>query len=116
LGQTFKLRIRDPFHADFAPDWLLNANGVTSNLSEAIYDFVDRHEKQRLRRHAKRGNINGMENFLDIFTALIRLLYVFHVRGFVHRLKLIGRLCDYVESATCGFENDQDSSEGYLYS
>lgn len=115
-GRRFRLRIHDPFHADVAPDWLLNANGDTSNLAEAIYDFVDRHEKQRLRRHAMRGNINGMENFLDIFTTLVRLLYVYHVRGYVHRLKLIGRLCDYVEIATCGFENEQDASEGYLYS
>ena len=115
-GRMFRLRIRDPFHADVAPDWLLNAIVDTSNLAEAIYDFVDRHEKLRLRRHAKRGNINGMENFLDIFTALVRLLYIYHVRGFVHRLKLIGRLCDYFEIATCGFENAQDANEGYLNS
>lgn len=115
-GRMFRLRIRDPFHADVAPDWLLNAKVDTSNLAEAIYDFVDRHDKKRLRKHAKRGNINGMENFLDIFTALVRLLYVYHVRGFVHRLKLIGRICDYIEIATCGFENAQDASEGYLYS
>ncbi len=115
-GRMFRLRIRDPFHADVAPEWLLNAKGDTSNLTEAIYGFVDRHDKQRLRKHAKRGNVNGMENFLDIFTALVRLLYVYHVRGFVHRLKLIGRVCDYVEIATCGLENDQDASEGYLCS
>jgi len=115
-GGIFRLRIRDPFHADIAPDWLLNVKGDTTNLAEAIYDFVDRHEKQRLRKHAKRGYINGMENFLDIFTALVRLLYVYHVRGVVHRLKLIGRLCAYVDIATCGFENTQDASDGYLYS
>jgi len=115
-GSIFRLRIRDPFHPDVAPDWLLNARGDTSNLAEAIYDFVDRHEKQRLRRHAKRGNINGMENFLDIFTALVRLLYVYYVRGFVRRNKLIGRLCDYLEVATSGIASSQDSSNGYLYS
>jgi HKD family nuclease len=115
-GRLFQPRIRDPFHSDVAPDWLLNAKDDTSNLAEAIYDFVDRHEKQRLRKHAKRGNINGMENFLDIFTALVRLLCVYHVRGFVHRLKLIGRLCNYIEIAICGFDNAQDSSEGFLYS
>ncbi|MEI7688406.1 MAG: hypothetical protein WCL32_25645, partial [Planctomycetota bacterium] len=115
-GRMFRLRIRDPFHADVAPDWLLNAKEDSNNLAEAIYDFVDRHEKQRLRKHAKRGNINGMENFLDIFTALVRLLYVYHVRGFVHRLKLIGSVCNYVEIAICGIENAQDASEGYLFS
>ena len=115
-GRMFHLRVRDPFHADVAPDWLLNAKEGTTNLAEIIYDFVDRHEKRCLRKYAKQGNINGMENFLVIFTELVRLLYVYYVRGFVHRLQAIGRLCNYVEIATCGFENDQDSSEGYLYS
>ena len=115
-GRKFRLRVRDPFHADIAPDWLLNAKGETENLTEAIYDFVDRHEHQRLRKHAKRGNINGMENFLDIFTAVVRLLYVYHVRGFVHRLQLIGRLCNYIDIAMCGFERAQDATAGYLCS
>lgn len=113
-GGTFRLRIRDPFHADVAPGWLLNTKNDTNNLAEAINDFVDRHEKQRLRRHAKRGNINGMENFLDIFTALVRLLYVYHVRKCIDRLQLIGRICKYIEIAMCGFESTQDASEGYL--
>ena len=64
----------------------------------------------------KRGNINGMENFLDIFTSLVRLLYVYHVRGVVNRNKLIGRFCNYLQIATCGIETSQDYSEGYLYS
>lgn len=114
LGGKFRLRIRDPFHADNAPDWLLKAKEDTADLAEAIYDFVDRHEKQRLRKHAKHGNINGMENFLDIFTALIRILYVYHARGVVHRLKLIGRLNAYVEIATYGIESAEDGCEGYL--
>ncbi len=113
--RMFRLRVSDPFHADVAPDWLLNAKEGTTNLAEIIYDFVDRHEKRCLRKYAKHANINSMENFLVIFTELVRLLYVYHVRGFVHRLQMIGRLCNYVEIATCGFENDQDSSEGYLY-
>jgi hypothetical protein len=115
-GRAFRLRIRDPFHADVAPEWLLNAKDDTNNLAEAVCDFVDRHEKQRLRRHAKRGNINGIENFLDIFTALVRLLYVYHVRGVVHRLKLVGRVINYVMIATHGWETDQDYCEGYLNS
>jgi hypothetical protein len=114
-GRMFRLRIRDPFHADVAPDWLLNAKEDTTNLAEAIYDFVDRHEKQRLRKHAKRGNINGMENFLDIFTALVRLLYVYHLRGLVHRDQLIARFCNYLDVATNGIDSSQDSSDGYLY-
>jgi hypothetical protein len=113
---VFRLRVRDPFHADDAPDWLLNAKEETTNLAEAIYDFVDRHEKQRLRRHAKHGNINGMENFLDIFTALVRILYVYHARGFVHRNQLVGRLTKYIAIATNGIDSADDYSEGYLSS
>jgi hypothetical protein len=113
--KKFRLRIRDPFHSDIAPEWLLQAKTESENLAEAIYDFVDRHEKQRLRRHAKRGNINGMENFLDIFTALVRILYVYYVRGVVNRFKFIDCLCKYLEIAAAGIDSDNDFSEGYLY-
>lgn len=115
-GRTFRLRVRDPFRPDVAPEWLLDAQGDTGNLLQAIYDFVDRHDKQRLRKHAKRGNINGMENFLDILTALVLLLYRYHRRGIVPRPQLIGRLCNYVDIATCGGNDDQLQSEGYMYS
>jgi hypothetical protein len=106
--------IRDPYHPDVAPEWLLQPNADAPALAEAIYDFADRHEKHRLRKHAKRGNINGMENFLDIFIALIRILCVYHARGVVHRGQLIPRICRYLDVATMGFENDEDCSEGYL--
>lgn len=113
-GRKFKLRIRDPFRSDSAPEWLLHARTDTSNLTEAIYDFVDRHEKQRLRKHVTRGNINGMENFLDIFTTLIRLLYVYYVRDVVNRHHLIERICRYLEIATIGTDEKEDRN-GYLY-
>lgn len=112
--REFRLRIRDPFRSDSAPDWLLNAKTDKSNLTEAIYDFVDRHEKQRLRKHVKRGNINGIENFLDIFTVLVRLLYVYYVRGIVNRHQLIGRVCCYLEIATVGTDESK-YGDGYLY-
>jgi HKD family nuclease len=115
-GRSFRIRIRDPFRSDEAPEWLLNTKEDKGDLAEAIYDFADRHEKKRLRKHAKRGNINGMENFLDIFTSLVRLLYVYHLRGVVNRDKLIGRFCKYIQIATCGIETSQDYCEGYLYS
>lgn len=112
--RKFRLRVHDPFHPDLAPDWLLNAKANKMSLAEAIYEFVDRHEKQRLRRHVKRGNINGTENFLDIFTALVRLLYVYHVRGVVNRYQLIGRICQYLEVATSDAE-ENEYRDGYLY-
>ncbi len=115
-GRSFRLRIRDPFHADVAPEWLLSAKADADNLKAAVLDFVGRHEKLRLRHHARRGNINGMENFLDIFTSLVRLLYVYHVRGVVHRPMVVGRLMNYVRIATHGWETEQDYCEGYLNS
>lgn len=115
-GRMFRLRIRDPFHADDAPHWLIQAKGDTSSLAETIYDFADRHEWQRLRKHAKRGNINGLENFLDIFTALVRLLYVYYARGIVERSQLVGRFCRYIEVATSGIDATEDFCEGYLSS
>ena len=113
-SRKFRLSIRDPFQADIAPDWLLNDKGDISNLNEAIYDFVDRHDNQRLRKHSKRGNINGMENFLDIFTALIKLLYRYYNRNIINRYKLIEYLVKFVQIAISGFENTDDFSEGFL--
>lgn len=115
-GRMFRLRIRDPYHPDVAPEWLLNAKANTSDLGEALGDFVDRHEMKLLRKHAKRGNINGVENFLDILTTLVHILYVYHLRGVVSGGKFLGHLCDYLEIATSGIDTNDDSSDGYLYS
>lgn len=117
LGQRkFRLKIRDPFHADIAPEWLIESNTITADLEEAIYEFVDRHERKRLHKHASLGNINGMENFLDIFTTLVRLLYVYYKRGVVKRGKLIGHFCTLIELATTGRNSDNEYIDGYLYS
>lgn len=117
FGQRkFRLKIRDPFHADIAPEWLIESKTKTADLEEAIYEFVDRHERKRLLKHASLGNINGMENFLDIFTTLVRLLYVYYRRGVVKRGKLIGRFCTFVELATIGKDTENEQFDGYLYS
>lgn len=114
-GRRFQIVIRDPFQPDVAPEWLKGLSGNTNDLEAAIFEFVDRHERHRLRRHAKRGNVNGMENFLDVFTALVRLLYVYADRGVVKRGKLQTRLCRFIEMATKGGETfDGDRHDGYL--
>jgi hypothetical protein len=115
-GRKFHLKIRDPFQSDNAPSWLLESITIKDNLAEAIYDFVDRHDAKRLRKHTRRGNINGMENFLDIFTTLVRLLYIYYVRNTVSRNKLIHRLCRFIELATGGISLLDDWCEGYLNS
>jgi len=114
--RKFRLKIRDPYHPDVAPEWLIEAKSKSDDLEEAIYEFVDRHEKRRLRKHASRGNVNGMENFLDIFTTLVRLLYVYYKRGIVKRGKLIGRYCRFLLLATLGKDTEKEAFDGYLYS
>jgi hypothetical protein len=116
VSRDFSLRRHDPFHPDVRPDWMLNPDIAQDDLRGAILDFVDRHEKKRLQRHADRGNINGMENFLDILSAMVRLLYVYHRRGVVERGHLIGRVCRYVAVATRPIDESEDYFEGYLSS
>lgn len=136
-SKKFRLRRSDPFHPDVSPEWWEKDVSQADDLEQAIYDFAERHEKSRLRKHAERGNINGMENFLDIFRAIIRLMYVYYRRkrnplesnsggvatgvvtkkpeqGVVKRLRVIGQLCKLVQVATSGFESGKESSEGYL--
>jgi hypothetical protein len=111
----FRLKIRDPFRTDEAPPWLIKTKEESDDLEEAIYEFVERHEKQRLRRHVARGNINGMENFLDIFQTLIRLLYIYFRRGIVRKGQLIHRVCQLIEIAMIGCKReDEDPLDGYL--
>jgi hypothetical protein len=142
VGRKFRLRVHDPFHPDVAPEWLVNFDSEAENLAEAISDFVERHEKRRLRKHARNGNINGMENFLDILTAMVRLLYVYYLRSLAikNRLavdqgqstgyygksvkkkpkplvtqgQLIGQVCTFIEIATGGIDTDDDYCNGFL--
>ena len=115
-GRPFVLRVRDPFRPDIPPDWLLKPSPDGLSLADAIYEFADRHEHKRLRRHASRGNINGIENFLDILVAVVRLLYVYHMRGVVPRGHILGRLYKYLRIATVGIADSADHSDGYLIS
>lgn len=115
-SRRFRVRISDPFESDTIPDWLIRAKAEAEDLSEALLDFVDRHERKKLHKHASRGNVNGMENFLDILTTLVRLLYVYYKRDIVKRGVLIGRFCDWIELTTSGRATEKESFDGYLYS
>jgi hypothetical protein len=118
--RRFRVRIHDPFHPDIRPDWLLNDKGNLPNLEEAVYDFVERHLRWRLHRHAKSGNINGIDNFLDILTALVRLLYVYFKREVVKSDRLTDYLRTFIELCTIGRdtlgEDSKESFDGYLSS
>lgn len=110
---SFTVRISNPFESDRIPDWLIQVKGDAADLGEPLLDFVDRHEKRKLRKHVCRGNINGIGNFLDILTTLVRLLYIYYKRGVVKRLVASSRLCDWIELTTSGRD---ESFDGYLYS
>jgi hypothetical protein len=49
-------------------------------LRDAIWDFVERHQWEKLNKHVRRGNLNGLANFLDIFRTLNGLLLAYHAR------------------------------------
>ena len=56
-------------------------DGVTTkDMRAAIWEFVQRHQKDKLAKHVRRGNLNGLSNFLDIFRTLNSLLLAFNKR------------------------------------
>ena len=114
--RRFRVRISDPHHDDSVPDWLINTKREAEEIEQAIYDFVDRHIRKKLRKHAERGNINGMENFLDIFTTLAKVLYRWYRRNIVKRGYLISMFITMLQVATRGKDSEKESFDGYLYS
>lgn len=116
--RKFRIQIRDPFRFDTVPDWLIEAKSKSDDLANAVLDFTKRHENRRLRKHAENGNINGIENFLDIMRAMVRLTYVYYRREDVpvkrgHVIQVITRC---IELATSGIKDEDDPWNGFLYS
>ena len=116
--RKFRIQIRDPFTFDTAPDWLIDAKSKSDDLAKAVLDFTKRHEKRKLRKHATNGNINGIENFLDIMRAVVRLTYVYYRREDVPitRKHVISVITTCIELATSGIEDAGDPWDGFLYS
>ena len=72
---------RDPFKPDVPPNWLNVPLGSSAqDLRAAVLEFVERHQHDKLFRHVRRGNLNGLPNFLDIFRTLNSLLFAYHAR------------------------------------
>ena len=113
-SRSVRIQIRDPFRPDSIPDWLKQFSEQLPGIETAVYEFVDRHERKVLRRHARHANINGLPNFLDVLVAMTRLLFVFHRRGIAKKHQAIGRLVRYIEIFTDGFETHDDASPGYI--
>jgi hypothetical protein len=104
FGGGGRRHAHDPSRPDEPPDWLDRFPGERrQDLWAAIEEFTDRHEKSCLRRHARRGNVNGMRNFLDVFVTLCGLLW----HGYKLQLvpepwqgtRLIERVREYVKLA-----------------
>lgn len=80
-GRPPKWRGRDPFSGDIPESWALGSSGASvKELREALWSFVQRHVQTRLLRHASRGNLNGLQNFFDVYRTLTRLLLTYHRR------------------------------------
>lgn len=54
------------------------AGADIDDLREAILNFVERHQREKLNKHIRRGNLNGLPNLLDIFRTLNALLLAYH--------------------------------------
>jgi len=81
---------RDPFKPDAPPNWsTVLAGGSLEDLRKAILEFVERHQWEKLNKHVRRGNLNGLPNFLDIFRTLNALLLTYHRRKLGDRGEVI---------------------------
>ena len=120
-SSAFVVKAYDPYRPDIHPEWLKSPEDRTT-LDGAIREFVQRHQKRRLERHAANGNINGLDNFLDIFATTTRLVHLHFLRGVVKQGWLIPLLLRNVDIATVGYKTKvtvgykttQESSYGYL--
>ncbi len=80
IGSTI-WKPRDPFKSDIPTHWLsIPIQNATEELRDAVWGFVQRHQKEKLEKHIRRGNLNGLSNFLDIFRTLNGLLLAFNGR------------------------------------
>jgi hypothetical protein len=108
--------VRDPFQPDTPADWLTQNGKDGPRFLKTLQDFIERHEKIRLQKHARRGNINGMANFLDIFVMLVRVLYVYYQRGSIKWGELIDHGLRMLKVAAYGFETNEGFNNGFLVS
>ncbi|MFO0844683.1 MAG: hypothetical protein U0797_20185 [Gemmataceae bacterium] len=115
VGQGFRRVVRDPYRPDSPKPWLAQ---ITDARREALWGaveaFANRHEKTCLRKHARRGNLNGMRNFLDVFATLCGLLWHFYKLQLIlepwQGPRVIGPVRSYLQLATYG----RSDCPGYL--
>jgi hypothetical protein len=111
----FRVKVRDPFHPDTMPEWLKAARQDFPQLEQAIYDFADRHQRHVLEKHERKGNINGLSNFIDVMVASSKLLFVYLRRGVVKQNWVTPKLSDYLKIFTGTLPEYRDEEPtGYL--
>ena len=77
----------DPTLSQEAPLW---STELSEKFEEAVFEFVRRHHRNVLHRHARGGNLNGLENFIDVFSACNKLLFIHCERGALKPLHVMG--------------------------
>lgn len=100
----------NPYRPAEFPAWMNSFGNERNQLNQALKDFVDRHEKKVLLRHAKSGNINGIDNFLYVFLELNKLVYEWHKKGILDRFYLIHKFCSHIDI----FTRSVDYGDGYI--
>jgi hypothetical protein len=113
-SRRFLVRARDPLRPDSAAPWITEQAPARATLAEAIYEFVDRHERHVLLRHARRGNLNGLANFLDVFRTAVQLLFVYLRQGVLPHEQLIGRIRRLLNIVFTEAHKEQPEPEGYF--
>ncbi len=119
---VFRIQARDSFRGEEMSHWWLGLKEGQANLRSAIEDFIDRHYRKHLCKHAKSGNLNGIENFIDVLGCLTRLLQTWHTRTRSNDLEdqvvrggqLISRCCAFIEVLLDGSNSRTGRSPGYV--
>ena len=60
--------------------WNFQSAGQRKICEKRSGNLCERHQWQKLYKHVRRGNLNGLPNFLDIFRTLNGLLFAYHGR------------------------------------
>jgi len=76
----------DPTISQKAPVW---SPELTESFEKAVFGFVGRHHKNVLHRHARGGNLNGLENYIDVSSACNKLLLIHFERGTLKPLRVM---------------------------
>jgi hypothetical protein len=114
-GRGFRVKVNDPYHPDTVPDWLKVSREHFPQLEQALYGFADRHQRHVLERHERKGNINGLANFIDVMVATSKLLFVWLRRGVLKQHWVTPKLADYLKIFTGTLPEFRDEEPtGYL--